>query len=58
MLKKKKVLALLTTTMIVVGSLGLSAYGASVTKTLQAYYGTSRIIIDGKDVTNTSNLLS
>jgi len=53
MLKKKKVLALLTTTMIVVGSLGLSAYGASVSKTLQAYYGTSRIIIDGKDVTNT-----
>lgn len=53
MLKKKKVLALLTTTMIVVGSLGLSAYGASVSKTLQAYYGTSKIIIDGKDVTNT-----
>lgn len=53
MLNKKKVLALLTTTMIVVGSLGASAYGASVSKTLQAYYGTSRIIIDGKDVTNT-----
>lgn len=53
MLNKKKVLALLTTTMIVVGSLGLSAYGASVSKTLQAYYGTSKIIIDGKDVTNT-----
>ena len=53
MLKKKKVLALLTTTMIVVGSLGLSAYGASVSKTLQAHYGTNKIIIDGKDVTNT-----
>ena len=53
MLKKKKVIALLTTTMILVGSLGLSAYGASITKNLKAYYGTSRIIVDGKDVTNT-----
>lgn len=51
MLNKKKIISLLAATTILVGAFGFSSYGASVSKTLQAYYGTSRIIIDGQDVT-------
>jgi len=53
MLKKKKMIGLLVTTMTLVTAFGFSSYGASATKTLQALYGTSKIIINGKDVTQT-----
>ncbi|QUH19158.1 copper amine oxidase N-terminal domain-containing protein [Alkaliphilus sp. B6464] len=53
MLKKKKMIGLLVTTMTLVTAFGFSSYGASATKTLQALYGSSKIIINGKDVTQT-----
>ncbi|MBU5676517.1 copper amine oxidase N-terminal domain-containing protein [Alkaliphilus sp. MSJ-5] len=53
MLKKKRMIGLLVTTMTLVTAFGFSSYGASATKTLQALYGSSKIIINGKDVTQT-----
>lgn len=52
MLNKKKIMSILITTMILVGSFGAFSYGNTVSKTLEAWYGTVRIIVDGENVTN------
>ncbi len=52
MLNKKKVISVLITTMILVGSFGAFSYGNTISKTLEAWYGTVRIIVDGENVTH------
>lgn len=51
MLRKKKLISLTVITMILVTAFSLIAHGTSITKTLQAWYGTIKIIINDEDVT-------
>lgn len=52
MLNRKKVISVLITTLILVGSFGAFSYGNTISKTLEAWYGTVRIIVDGENVTH------